>query len=217
MEEFLLRLLLTGNELDIVHQQQILALIFLAEFGGGAAADGLDQVVGEIHALYQHYTALGPQALGLPGDGVKQMGLAQSAVAIDEQRVEGAGWLLRHAAGGGVGHLVLRAHHIRLKGKRLAVGQRIGMIRPDPVIGGQLIVIQQLYLKIRGKDIPQRLLDLGREAFFNGALFEYVPTMQHQGRILHGDHGHLVEPGIDGGIGKLFFQPVKHCFPYIGQ
>ena len=217
MEELLLGLLLAGDELDIVHQQEGFLLVFIPEFRGSAAPDGLDQFIGEVHALHQHDAALRAETPGLSGDGVEQVGLAQSAVAVDEQGVEGTGRLFRHTAGGGVGHLVLRAHHVGLKGEGLAVGQRVGVVGPHAVIGGQLLVVQQLHLQIGGEDIPQRLLDLGYKAFFDGTFLKHVAAVQHQCGILHGHHRNLVKPGVDGGVGELFFQSVKYCFPYVGQ
>ena len=40
MEELLLCLLLAGDKLDIVHQQERFLLVFIPEFRGGAAPDG---------------------------------------------------------------------------------------------------------------------------------------------------------------------------------
>ena len=88
MEELLLCLLLTGDELDIVHQQQILAAVFITEISGGAAADGINELVGEVLAADQHNVTVGPQAFGLTGDGVEQMCLAQATVSVDEEGVE---------------------------------------------------------------------------------------------------------------------------------
>ena len=158
-----------------------------------------------------------PQAAGLAGDGVEQVGLAQTAVAVDEQGIEGAGRFFRHGAGRRVGHLVLGAHHVGFKGECVAFSQRLGMVGPHAVIGRQLLVVQQLHLQIGGEDIPQRLLDLGHEPLFNGVFLEAVAAVQHQRRILHGDHCHLVEPCVDGGVGKLMLQPFQHGFPYVAQ
>lgn len=51
VEELLLRLLLTGDELDIVHQEKIGAAVFGAQILAAADLDGVDEIVREIVAL----------------------------------------------------------------------------------------------------------------------------------------------------------------------
>ena len=137
------------------------------------------------------------------GDGVEQMGLAQSGVAVDEQRVEVFRRLIRHGPCRRIGQLVLRPHHIRLEGEGVGIQQGAGLIRGHTVIGSQLLVVEDLHLQIGGEDVLQRRLDVLHETGLDGAFFEGVAAMQHEGGVLHGDHVYLVEPCADGGLAEL--------------
>jgi len=48
MKEFFLGRFFSGDELDIIHQQHIIATIFFTKSLGGVAADGVDQIVGKL-------------------------------------------------------------------------------------------------------------------------------------------------------------------------
>ena len=137
------------------------------------------------------------------GDGVEQMGLAQAGVPVDEQGVIVHARPVGHGVGGSVGQLVAGAHYIGLKGERPGVLQVSRVVGFDAVIGGQLIVVEDLDLKIRGEQIPQGVPDIGQKPGLNGFLLEFVAAVQHESRILHSDHVHLVKPGVDGGGGQL--------------
>ena len=196
MEELLLGLLLAGDELDIVHQQDARLPVLLPELGVAALPDGGDQLVGEVVALDVHDPQVLPLALDL-------MGLAQSGVAVDEQRVEVFRRFIRHGPCRRIGQLVLRPHHIRLEGEGVGIQQGAGLIRGHTVIGSQLLVVEDLHLQIGGEDVLQRRLDVLHETGLDGAFFEGVAAMQHEGGVLHGDHVHLVEPCADGGLAEL--------------
>ena len=203
MEELLLSLLLAGDELDIVHQKDARLPVLFPELGVAALPDGGDQLVGEVVALNVHDPQVLPLALDLMGDGVEQMGLAQSGVAVDEQRVEVFRRLIRHGPCRRIGQLVLRPHHIRLEGEGVGIQQGTGLIRGHTVIGSQLLVVEDLHLQIGGEDVLQRRLDVLHETGLDGAFFEGVAAMQHEGGVLHGDHVHLVKPCADGGLAEL--------------
>jgi len=164
VEEFLLRLDLAGDELDIVHQQHRGLPVFLPKLGVAVLPDGADQLVGEVVALDIDDAGLRPALLHQMSDGVQQMGLAQTGIAVDEQGVVALRRLLRHGFGGGVGQLVLGPHHIRLKRKGVGVEQVAGLVGGHAVVGGQLLVVEDLHLHVRGEDVLQRRLDLGQEA-----------------------------------------------------
>ena len=146
MEELLLGLYLAGDELDIVHQQNIRLAVFLPELRVAVFPDGGDQLVGEVVALDVHDAGVRPLLAQGVGDGVQQVGLAQSAVAVDEQGVVVLAGLLRHGLGRGKGQLVLGSHHIRLEGERLGLRQVAGAVGRHAVIGRQLVVVQYLHL-----------------------------------------------------------------------
>ena len=145
------------------------------------------------------------------------MGLAQSAVSVDEERVVFLAGLLRHCLGCGEGQLVLRPDHVCLKGEGLGLRQVSGPVRRYAVIGRQLLVVQDLHLQIRGEKIPQRRLDVGQEAGLDGAFLKRVAAVQHEGGVLQRHHVHLVEPGADGDLRQLAAQSGQYAVPYIFQ
>ena len=120
VEKLLLGGFLAGDELDIVHQQQVGHAVLHPEVLGAAGADGGDQLVGELLAGNVHDNKIGVGALDLGLDGREQMGLAQTGAAVDEQRVIGSG---------GVGRNRLR------RSKRKLVGGTL-----DEVLEGELVI-----------------------------------------------------------------------------
>ena len=143
------------------------------------------------------------------------MGLAQTGVAVDEKGVIALRRLLRHGLGRRIGQLVLGTHHVCLKRKGVGVKQVPGLIRRHTVVGGQLLVVEDLDLQIGGKNVLQRRLDLGKKAGLHRVFFKGVAAMEHQRRILHGDHGDLIEPGPYGGVGQLAAETAEDAVPKV--
>ena len=141
MEKFLLSLLLAGDELHVVHQQQRGLPVLLPKLGVFALADGGHQLVGEVVALDIHDLRVGVVLLQPVGDGVEQVGLAQAGVAVDEQRVIVCARALGHGVGGGVGQLVAGPHHIVFKGENAGIPHVLRVIRRHAVVGRQLLVV----------------------------------------------------------------------------
>ena len=141
MEKLLLGLLLAGDKLHVVHQQQRRLAIFLPELGVLALPDGGHQLVGEVVALDIDDLRVRPVLLQPVSDGVEQVSLAQTRVPIDEQGVIVGAGPFGHGVGGGIGQLVAGAHHIGLKGERARVLQIPRIVGPHAVIGRQLVVV----------------------------------------------------------------------------
>ena len=179
MEELLLRLYLSGDELNIVHQQNVRLPVLLPELRVAVLPDGGHQLVGKVVALDVYDLRRGPLFPQGVGDGVQQVGLAQSAVAVDKQRVVVLAGLLRHRLGGGEGQLVLRPDHIRLECESLRLRQVAGPVGRNAVIGRQLLIVQDLHLQVGGEQIPQRRLDVGQKTGLDGAFLKCVAAMQH--------------------------------------
>ena len=115
VEKFLLGADLAGDELDIVHQQQVGHAVFFPEGSYIAPLDGADQLVGEIVAL-DIDDAVGRAGAGdVTGDGIEKVGFAQTGLAVDKQGVIGTGRFLRYGIGGRMGKLVAAAHDEALK------------------------------------------------------------------------------------------------------
>ena len=149
------------------------------------------------------------------GDGVEQVGLAQSRIAVDKQGVIVGPGPLRNRVGGGIGQFVVGPHHIGLEGEGPAVPGVSGMVGLNAVVGGKLVIVEDFYLKIRRKQVPQGVPDIGQKPGLNGFLLKLVAAVQHKGGVLHGHHLHLVKPGIDGGRGQLGRHPLQYAAPYI--
>ena len=116
VEEFLLGLLLAGDELDVVDEQDVSAAVFGLEGLHALIAHAGDELVGEflggdilhpfVGVLFQHRVT----------DGVHQMGLAQAGAAVDEQGIVGTAGAGGYGHGRRVGELVGFAHHEGVEG-----------------------------------------------------------------------------------------------------
>ena len=168
------------------------------------ATPHVSQWIQENTTIYEKIEAACEESVRRAAQGKMEEGAAeQYGVAVDEQRVEVFRRLIRHGPCRRIGQLVLRPHHIRLEGEGVGIQQGTGLIRGHTVIGSQLLVVEDLYLQIGGEDVLQRRLDVLHETGLDGAFFEGVAAMQHEGGVLHGDHVHLVEPCADGGLAEL--------------
>ena len=116
MEEFLLCGLLAGNELNIINQQYICFPVFVAEGQGVLIGDAADQLVCEIVALDIHNVFLGKIGFHAVDDGIQKVGLSQTAVAVNKQRVEGGRGILGNGRAGRIGQFVGRTYNEVVKG-----------------------------------------------------------------------------------------------------
>ena len=217
MEELLLRLLLAGDELYIVHQQQRRLPVFLAELPVLSLADGGDQLVCEVVALDVDDARLGLPLFQQVRDGVEQVRLAEAGVAVDKQRVVVLGRALGHGARRGIGELVLRADDVGFKREAVGVCEVARMVGRHAVVGGELLVVKELDLKIRRKNVPQRVFDIAHEAGLDRIFLEAVAAVQNKGGVLHRHHADLVEPGADGRLRQLLCHVVEHILPDVRQ
>ena len=113
MEKLLLRRVASGDELNVVYAEDIGGAVLVAELRGGLLGNRVDHLVGEVLALQIENPELGAGFLYVIGDSVEQVGLADAARTVDEERVIGvgigvrlAGGLVRDGDRGGVGELV---------------------------------------------------------------------------------------------------------------
>ena len=124
VEELLLRLLLALQELDVVDEEHVDIAIAALEIGGLVVADAVDEVVGELLGVHVAHFEVGVEVAAVVTDGVEQVGLAQSGVAIDEERVVRPGGGLAHRGGRGVREAVAVADDEGLEGVlRIEAGQ----------------------------------------------------------------------------------------------
>ena len=110
VEELDLRLLLLGQELHVVDEQDVvLAVRLLEALDAALVGDGVDEVVGEALDRDVLDLQLGVVVQHGVGDGLDEVGLAEAGVGVDEHRVVGGGRRLGDAARHGRGVLVVRA------------------------------------------------------------------------------------------------------------
>lgn len=87
MEEFILNLFLAGHELHVVHQQKVCLPVLGPEVAATACPNQLNELIDEVIAL--DVDNFGSRII-LPdhvGDGIQQMSLAQTRIAVDQQGV----------------------------------------------------------------------------------------------------------------------------------
>ena len=106
VEEFLLRAVLAGNELHVVHHQHVHVTEHAFEIHDGTFAQGLHEAVHELFRRQIQHLRGRMIDLIVMGDGVHQVRLAQAHAAIQEQGVEAHRPALGHAARGGMGQFV---------------------------------------------------------------------------------------------------------------
>ena len=135
MEELFLGRLFARDKLDIVHQQDIDRAVLGAELVGGAVANGVDNIIGEL--LRGDVEHRQPGLHPLMADGVQEVGLAQSHAAIEEERVVRLARCLRDGQGGCVCQAVAAAHDKGIEGiARIepVVHQDIGALLVLPIL-----------------------------------------------------------------------------------
>ena len=136
MEELFLRAVLAGDELNIINHQHIDRAENLFEIHDLLVAQRLDKAIHELFCRQIENPQIGLACVQLMGDGMHQVGLAQTHAAIEEQRVKGHRPALCHPAGGGMRELVGLTHDKAVKGKagvQRGAGQVI--VCPRPTLG----------------------------------------------------------------------------------
>ena len=215
MEKFLLGGFLTGDELDIIHQEQVGLPVLAPEFNVPAAFDGVDQFVGELIALDVDDVGVRIFLADAVGDGVEQMGLAHAGRAVDKQRIVYLPRGLGNGNGGGVGKPVGRAHHKIIKGKlRVKVHGRGGLALL--LSGVQFLVAVDQKLGVGIENLLQSILNqIGAPAAddlpakIRGGIENQVVFVQ-----LH-DLG-IVQPGRDGDSPQALLNIAENLCPDIG-
>ena len=133
VEELLLDALLAGEELHIVHQQDVHVAVTLPELRQGVLLDGVDVFVGEFFRGEVGDLGLGVALEDAVPDGVHQVGLAEAGGAVEEEGVVGLRGRLGDGKGGGMGELVILADDEVLE----------GVARIERAGGGQPLVIAE--------------------------------------------------------------------------
>ena len=167
VEELLLRLLFAGDELHVVHQQQVRLTVLLPHLRSLTLPDSIHQLVGQVVAL--DVSDLGPGVVPADdvGDGIDQMGLAQAGVPVDQQGVVVLSRMLRHGDGGGISQLVGRAHHEGLECELRGSEPLTLAVRAVILELCVIQVVQNLHFKIRGENVVKGGLDVFHEPWYD--------------------------------------------------
>ena len=215
MEKFLLGLHLAGDELDVVHQQQVRPAVFLPEFAVAPGLDGADQLVGEIVPFYVDYAAFRTVMPDGVGDGIEEVGLPQAGIPVDQQGVVFVRQVLRDGLGRGEGHLVGVAHDEFLKGEFLAA---------EGVGSGAAVLFQILLhllrgedadLEIRGENLLQHFLEQVGIAGEDDLPAVFAGAVEQQQIVLHLQNPAVAEPGGNGGVGQVPGQQLQYLIPEV--
>ena len=117
LEKFRLRLLLPREELNIVDQQHVDMVVFLAECVHILLADGADKFIGKVRARDIENALFRIVGEDLVADRVHEMRLAEPHAAVDEERVvRGEPRRVCNGLCHGVGELVRATRDERLEG-----------------------------------------------------------------------------------------------------
>ena len=101
------------------------------------------------------------------GDGVEQVGLAQTGLPVDVEGVIAVPWIIGHRPGGGMGKFVGGAHHEALKGVLLRSRDQIVFFRL--LVSVKLPLGEHSHLKFGGEQLPQGVLDAGANVIVAGS------------------------------------------------
>ena len=109
VEEFLLGTLLAADKLNVVHQQDVGVSVLMSELGHLGLSEAFDKLVRKVVALYVADNLGRIILFDLVSDSVEQVGLAESGVSVQKQRIIGVRRICRYGETRGVGEFVGRA------------------------------------------------------------------------------------------------------------
>ena len=131
VEELLLEALFALHELDVVDEEDVAVPVPALEGQGGRGPEGVDEVVHEGLGGDVEDLAAGVVLGHVVADGVEQVGLAETGVAVNEEGVVGTAGRFRHGLGGGVRQAVRRGGDEVLEGEfRVELDRRRFPSRP---------------------------------------------------------------------------------------
>ena len=163
VEELFLGAFLVLQELDVIDQQHVDMAIAGAKLLLPIITNSVDEFVGEFFRVHVTDSQVRMHLRGVVCDGVQQVGLAETGVAVDEQRVVRAAGCLGDGDGGGMRKAVAVADHEGLEGVALVQPRRwssgrAATHRHQPVCRTLLGVIGH-EIRIRGRSYDDRELD----------------------------------------------------------
>ena len=214
MEELLLRLLLAGDELDIVHQQKIGAAVLCAQLLAAADLNGVDEIVREVVALDVHDLRFRVFRVHRAADGEKKVRFAETGVAVNEERVIEFAGIFRHGNGGGVGVFVRRPYDEVIERKARDLRERIVRSRFGDV-AVQLVPGEDRQLEFGGEKIAERVNDRLGEAGLDNVALKLRGRVYDEPVIHDLDRRAVVKPGVQRRGGQILPENGKNAVPYV--
>ena len=153
VEEFNLRTLLSGNELNVVHQKKIHVAVLVAKLFRFSFLDGLDHFIGEVVALdIGDFLLREPLPNGV-ADRPEQMSLSETGIPVDEKRIVVLSRIFGDGDRGGMGKLVGVADNEIVEGIS-------GHLREIVVLSGGILFVflipdENQKIEVAGKQIGQ--------------------------------------------------------------
>ena len=159
MEHLLLGGVSPGDELHVVHEEDVGGAVLVPELLVLAGADVSDEFVGEVLPADVDDLIVRVILVDGVGNGVEQVGFAQTGFPVDEEGVVILRRVLCHCQGGGVGQLVGVAHHEAFEGVFLGAWQKTGRGLGFLELGFPLLP-QDHHVQVGGEQVVQGPFDV---------------------------------------------------------
>ena len=216
VEKFLLGALPAGDELDIVHHEDIHPADLLPELIGLVALDGADELIGEALAGHVKNLPGGILLMHKMADGLHQMGFAQPHAPIDKERVIGLRRALRHGQRRRVGKAVAHAHHEAFEGiLRVQMGIVILLAGGlSPTAGFDLRAGENLRPHDFAGGLGETFIDERAIALLHHIAHAFhVDAEDERIALQHGRGKVAVDPGVIGNGGHCLHQQLAGPIP----
>ena len=214
MEELLLRLLLAGDKLNIVHQQKIGAAVLCAQLLAAADLNGMNEIVRKVVALDVHDFRFRVFRMQRAADGEKKVRFAETGVAVNEERVIELAGIFRHGNGGGVGVFVRRPYDEVIEREARDLRKRIVRSRFGNV-AVQLVPGEDRQLEFGGENIAERIDDRLGEAGLDDVALKLCGRVNDEPIIHDLDRRTVVKPGVQRRGGQILSENGKNAAPYV--
>ena len=235
VEELFLCRVLAADELHVVDHQHVDGAELVLEVHRVLLAQSADKTVHELFRRKVDHRARRIGRADVPGDGVHEMGLAQSHAAVQEQRVEQHRRGLGDAVGGGVGEFVGLADDEILE-REAAIQRRAEVVvitsaivsRCGPGRGGGVLLVGRrrgLLVAFRldeNVDRADRRVLAVPQGEQPVRVVGHHPVAHETGgdgdshlTVTHSAHGHGLHPALVRGLADLHAQATANRCPLL--
>lgn len=206
MEELLLGLLLPGQKLNIIHQQDVHLPVYSSEFIDGLSSQRCDEEMRELFGRDIDEALPGMQPLDLMGYALYEMGFSEPYASIYEKRiVRGIPRIHRHRLSAGVSQFVARTRDEPVEciaGMDVVGPDRLlglGDMRRSRLCGGWSWISNAHETDFRhAAKIPERSLKLVSIVGHRPAGHELIGKPDHEPAVIHRLEKGFGEPCLEG-------------------